>query len=468
MPATPSSKARRRVPTTRPPVSATKAASPGSAATAHAAPWPKASSRIRSTAGRSAPDAARRTSPSVEALGGGGPGGLPVSSMWCSAWCNAAPLPSAKLAPAPCVRGVTRSTVWSPRRATSWSAPSRSAEPTPRRRCAGSTAPASSGSAPKVYTPKKPTRPSGPQTSRSFTSPPGRLRRTPHSSFSRPPSWVTARRGRGARADAGRTLRAGGDEHEAAVVAAEAEGVGEHRTRLPRTRLAAHDVQVHLGVQFLAAVRRRDELAVDREDRRHRLDGAGGTEAVPGHALGGGDRRPGLAEHLVDGAGLGEVVERGGGAVRVDVGDILGRELGVEERLLHAGHGALAVGGGSGDVVGVRGGPGAGHLRVDARPACDRMVPRLEHEGGSALGHHEAVAAHVEGARDAARRQCRHVRERGEGDRVHRGLGSAAHAVTTVSDGPRQPLRIDTCAAPALAIIMGTRNGETRRAPRSL
>ena len=44
----------------------------------------------------------------------------------------------------------------------------------------------------------------------------------------------------------------------------------------------------------------------------------------------------------------------------------------------------------------------------------------------------------------------------------------AAQAVTMVSDGPCQPARIEMLAAPALAIIMGTRNGDTRRAPRSL
>ena len=44
----------------------------------------------------------------------------------------------------------------------------------------------------------------------------------------------------------------------------------------------------------------------------------------------------------------------------------------------------------------------------------------------------------------------------------------AAHAVTKTSAGPCQPNRMEIPAAPALAIIMGTRRGETRRAPRSL
>jgi len=41
----------------------------------------------------------------------------------------------------------------------------------------------------------------------------------------------------------------------------------------------------------------------------------------------------------------------------------------------------------------------------------------------------------------------------------------AAHAVAMVSDGPCQPKRIEVLAAPALAIIIGTRNGETRSGP---
>ena len=40
-----------------------------------------------------------------------------------------------------------------------------------------------------------------------------------------------------------------------------------------------------------------------------------------------------------------------------------------------------------------------------------------------------------------------------------------AQAVTTVSHGPWKPNRIEIAAAPALAIIIGTRKGETRPGP---
>ncbi len=44
----------------------------------------------------------------------------------------------------------------------------------------------------------------------------------------------------------------------------------------------------------------------------------------------------------------------------------------------------------------------------------------------------------------------------------------AAQAVQITSDGPRQPRRMEIPAAPALAIIIGTRHGETRSGPFSL
>ncbi len=41
----------------------------------------------------------------------------------------------------------------------------------------------------------------------------------------------------------------------------------------------------------------------------------------------------------------------------------------------------------------------------------------------------------------------------------------AAHAVQIVSYGPCKPYRIEIAAPAALGIIIGTRNGETRRSP---
>ena len=72
------------------------------------------------------------------------------------------------------------------------------------------------------------------------------------------------------------------------------------------------------------AERRRDHAVAQREDRRDRLDRAGGAEQVADRRLGRGDRdRVGvLAERRLERERLGAVVERRRGAVGVDVDDV--------------------------------------------------------------------------------------------------------------------------------------------------
>ena len=113
---------------------------------------------------------------------------------------------------------------------------------------------------------------------------------------------------------------------------------------------------------------------------------------------------------------------------------------GIGERQLHAGDRAGAVGRRRGDVVRVRGTGRPGQLRVDGRSAGDGAVPFLEHEGGGALGHDEAVAAGVEGAGVTRGGQRGHVGERGERDGVHAGLGAAAdgHVAAPARDEARR------------------------------
>src|SRR6202050_3184911 len=95
-----------------------------------------------------------------------------------------------------------------------------------------------------------------------------------------------------------RLVSGGGQQHQAAVVATEAEGIREDRRWFPGSRLAVHDRNRDLGVGLGVAGRRRDGGAVDGEHRRHRLDGAGGGQAMSGHPLGGGDERGGVAQDL--------------------------------------------------------------------------------------------------------------------------------------------------------------------------
>ena len=133
-----------------------------------------------------------------------------------------------------------------------------------------------------------------------------------------------------------------------------------------------------------------------REQARDGFGRAGGAHEVPGHALGGGHGRRGLAEHLADRLGFRSVVERGRGSVRVHVPDPSRREAGIVECELHARGRAFATRRRRGDVVRVGVAAVAHDFAVDARAAGDRAVPTLEQERGGALTHHEPVPFGVE------------------------------------------------------------------------
>ena len=198
---------------------------------------------------------------------------------------------------------------------------------------------------------------------------------------------------------------------------------------------------------------------------------------------------PGAPNTLVDGLGLGQVVERRRGPVGVDVADVAGRDAGVGQGQLHAGRRPVAARGGGGDVIGVGRRAGAEELAVDARPAPPGVLEVLEHQRAGALGAHEPVAPDVEGARHAhwttapscwrtrpgppaSWRPQTHRRWPRRTGRVATSRAAAAtawvpaaQAVVTVSHGPFHPARMEIEAAPALGISMGMRKGDTRRAP---
>ena len=151
-------------------------------------------------------------------------------------------------------------------------------------------------------------------------------------------------------------------------------------------------------------------------------------QSVARDALGRGDQRPGLAEDLGDGACLGQVVERRRGAVGVDVPDVGCRDAGVRQRQLHAGHGAGAVGRGGGDVVGVGGAGRPGQLGVDR--GATRATARSQSSSTRAAAPSVITkpSRRASKGREMARGgERRHVGEGRQGDRVHAGLGAAAH-----------------------------------------
>ena len=102
-----------------------------------------------------------------------------------------------------------------------------------------------------------------------------------------------------------------------------------------------------------------------------------------------------------------------------------GARAGVGERGAHRDQRAGAELVGLDHVEGVVGGAVADDPAEHRRAAGSRVLLALEDQHAGALAHHEAVAAGVEGARDAVARERTHAPEGGDAQRRQRGLGAA-------------------------------------------
>ena len=207
------------------------------------------------------------------------------------------------------------------------------------------------------------------------------------------------------------------------VVPAEAERVADRGVERHLARLAGHDVEGDVGVELLEVRGGRYEALAHRQDRRDRLDRAGGTEQVTQRALGRGEHRV-VADRLLDRHGLGHVADR---ASRWRGSSRGPRRPGRDPRVRSAA--AMArdwpVPSGSGAVMWYA----SALVPMPARRPCT-VAPRacgellaLEHDDARALAEHEAVAAGVERARGAlglvvAQRHGAGLAEAGERDRV--------------------------------------------------
>src|SRR3569623_1009325 len=114
-------------------------------------------------------------------------------------------------------------------------------------------------------------------------------------------------------------------EHLRAVGTAEPEGIGQHGVDLHITRLVGYVVEVAVGVGGELIDSGRRDLIAYREHAVNGLDAAGGAEQVTGHRLGGAHRDSArvVAEGTLHREGLGAVADRRGGAVGVDVIDLV-------------------------------------------------------------------------------------------------------------------------------------------------
>ena len=113
------------------------------------------------------------------------------------------------------------------------------------------------------------------------------------------------------------------------------------------------------------------------------------------------------------------------GAVGGDEADLGRARAGVLERGAHRAQRAGALVVGLDHVEGVVGGAVADDAPEHRGAARAGVLLALEDQHRRALAHHEAVAARVEGARDAVARERAHAPEGGDAQRRQRRLGAA-------------------------------------------
>ena len=181
-------------------------------------------------------------------------------------------------------------------------------------------------------------------------------------------------------------------------MAAEAEGVVGDGVDLHFAGLVGNVVEVAVGVGGIVVDGWRHDVGLERLAADGHLHRAGGPEHVAGGAFCGADGEAAgmVPEDGLDGLCLAGVALRRGGAVGVDVGNILWVESARVECHSHGARAAFASRRGGGHVVGVGGVAVSGHLAVDPRAARPGVLEFLQHQHAGTLTYDEAVASRVE------------------------------------------------------------------------
>src|SRR6267142_925822 len=226
-------------------------------------------------------------------------------------------------------------------------------------------------------------------------------------------------------------------------------------------------------------------LIANREHREQRLDSTGSAEQMAGHRLGRADCELlcVVPETALERHRFGEIPERGGGPMRIDVVDVLAVESRVAQSVLHAAGGTLAALLRRGHVVGVAAHTVAGELGVDPGAPALGVLELLENHHACALGQNEAVAVsslRVESARADEKpptvssviaasaptatiaSQSPYSIRRPDSPMQ---CAEVVHAVTIARLGPFSPCMIERFPEIMLMMVLGMKNGEILRGP---
>ena len=114
----------------------------------------------------------------------------------------------------------------------------------------------------------------------------------------------------------------------------------------------------------------------------------------------------------IDGVGLGAVVQRGAGAVRVDIVDLIRRDLGGITGVIHRGESGVSVGMGLGQMMSVGRRSVADDFAEDHRVPAPGGFKTFERQHGGAFTQREAVAMFIEGTTDIGRQGLQRIESR--------------------------------------------------------
>ena len=155
---------------------------------------------------------------------------------------------------------------------------------------------------------------------------------------------------------------------------------------------------------------------------------------MAGHRLGGADQGfvGVIAQRQFHGIGFGQITQGRGGAVCVEVIDLVGIDTGILHRHHHAARRAFAGIARCRHVIGIGTGAETGQFAINAGTAGFGVFVFLQHQNAGAVAEHETVAVAVPRTAGAcgfviAGRQRLHRAESGNGGRCTAVLGATGH-----------------------------------------
>src|SRR5580704_15307651 len=189
-------------------------------------------------------------------------------------------------------------------------------------------------------------------------------------------------------------------EDQGGVGAAEAEGIGEGVGDFGFTGDIGNVVEVAGRVGLFVIGGGRHDLVTECEDADAGFEAAGAAEQVAGHGFRGADGNffGAVAEDAFERGGFDGVADGSGGAVSVDVADVVGGDAGIFQGGVRDAIAAVAAFGGLSDVVGVTGHTVADNFGENIRAAFLGDFEGFENHDAGAFADDEAVAVGFEGA----------------------------------------------------------------------